>query len=143
MAKAGKIRRIYLTTTSGEPAVTTNTWISGETSNSLNINRATIGFSDKSSEWDDFMAGKGSWDASANFNLDNSSTAKQKEMLQALVAGTKVKIFIGELADGEQSDGVAGDALITSISESSEQDGIVSRDISFQGCGAPTPVYPS
>ena len=64
-------------------------------------------------------------------------------MLQALVAGTKVKIFIGELADGEQSDGVAGDALITSISESSEQDGIVSRDISFQGCGAPTPVYPS
>lgn len=144
MAKAGKLRRIYLTTVTGEdPVVTTNTWISGEISNSLNINRETIGFSDKASEWDDFLAGKGSWDASASFNLDNSADGKQKELLQSLVSGTKVKLFIGELAEGAQSDGIGGDAIITSISESSDVGGVVSRDISFRGCGAPVPVYPA
>lgn len=144
MAKAGKLTKIYVTTIStGETPVTTNTWIAGELSNSLSMNMGTVGYSDKASAWEDFFALKGNWDASASFNLDNSASGQQKSLLQSFVAGTKVKIFIGELSEGAQSDGIGGEAIITAVSQSSDQDGVVSRDISFQGCGAPTPVYPA
>ncbi len=62
MAKSGRERKIYLTTieeVEEGPDVITNTWIAGETSNSLDISRETFGGGDKSSTWDDFFAGKG------------------------------------------------------------------------------------
>lgn len=147
MAKSGRERKIYLTTiVKGEganPDVTTNTWIAGETSNSLDISRETFGGGDKSSTWDDFFAGKGSWSGSASFNLDNSADEKQITLLDSLVAGTKVLLFIGELdEDSKQSDGIGGMAIITSISETNADGSVSSRDISFQGDGTPSVAKP-
>ena len=148
MAKSGRERKIYLTTIvdgGEEPDVITNTWIAGETSNSLDISRETFGGGDKSSTWDDFFAGKGSWSGSAAFNLDNSADQEQITLLNSLVAGTKVLLFIGELDDDDdaQSDGIGGTAIITSISETNADGSVSSRDISFQGDGEPEVVEPS
>ena len=145
MAKSGRERKIYLTTIEeGDPDVITNTWIAGETSNSLDISRETFGGGDKSSTWDDFFAGKGSWSGSASFNLDNSADQEQITLLTSLVAGTKVLLFIGELdEDKAQSDGIGGTAIITSISETNADGSVSSRDISFQGNGEPEVVPPS
>lgn len=148
MAKSGRERKIYLTTIVDNedptPDVITNTWIAGETSNSLDISRETFGGGDKSSKWDNFFAGKGSWSGSASFNLDNSADEEQITLLNSLVAGTKVLLFIGELDEDEkQSDGIGGTAIITSISETNADGSVSSRDISFQGDGTPSVVAPS
>jgi predicted secreted protein len=143
MATAGINRKIYITTIVTNATV--NTWIAGETSNSFDISDSPIDVSDKESAWDAFISGQKTWSASADFNLDNSSTGKQKELLQNLITGTKVKIFIGIVSGTTpvQTDGIAGEAIIESISESAEKGGIVSRSISFKGTGAPTPVFPA
>lgn len=136
MAVSGRTRKIYLSVEGGA----TNTWISGEISNSLDISRETFGGADKSSLWDDFFAGKGSWSGSASFNLDNTAGGGQISLLNSIIAGTYVYLFVGELSGGAQSDGIFGKAIVTSVSESNADGSVSSRDISFQGCGAPTKV---
>lgn len=136
MAVSGRTRKIYLS--SSDKA--TNTWIVGETSNSLDISRETFGGGAKEDEWDDFFAGRGSWTASASFNLDNSADKNQISLLSSLIAGTKVHLFIGTVTGGAQTEGVWGEALVTSVSESNADGSVSSRDVSFQGCGAPTKV---
>lgn len=136
MAVSGRARKIYLS--SSDKA--TNTWIVGETSNNLDISRETFGGGAKEDEWDDFFAGRGSWTASASFNLDNSADKNQISLLNSLIAGTKVYLFIGTVTGGAQTEGVWGEALVTSVSESNADGSVSSRDVSFQGCGAPTKV---
>lgn len=136
MAVSGRTRKIYLSVEGGA----TNTWITGEISNSLDISRETFGGADKSSLWDDFFAGKGSWSGSASFNLDNTAGGGQISLLNSIIAGTYVYLFVGELNGGAQSDGIFGKAIVTSVSESNADGSVSSRDISFQGCGAPTKV---
>lgn len=136
MAVSGRTRKIYLSVEGGA----TNTWITGEISNSLDISRETFGGADKTSLWDDFFAGKGSWSGSASFNLDNTAGGGQISLLNSIIAGTYVYLFVGELSGGAQSDGIFGKAIVTSVSESNADGSVSSRDISFQGCGAPTKV---
>ena len=137
MAVSGRTRKIYLSSSDKS----TNTWIVGETSNSLDISRETFGGGAKEDEWDDFFAGRGSWTASASFNLDNSADKNQISLLNSLIAGTKVYLFIGTVTSGgAQTEGVWGEALVTSVSESNADGSVSSRDVSFQGCGAPTKV---
>ena len=136
MAVSGRTRKIYLSSSDKS----TNTWIVGETSNSLDISRETFGGGAKEDEWDDFFAGRGSWTASASFNLDNSADKNQISLLNSLIAGTKVYLFIGTATGGAQTEGVWGEALVTSVSESNADGSVSSRDVSFQGCGAPTKV---
>lgn len=136
MAVSGRTRKIYLSVEAGA----TNTWIAGEISNSLDISRETFGGADKSSLWDDFFAGKGSWSGSASFNLDNTAGGGQISLLNSIIAGTYVYLFVGELSGGAQSNGIFGKAIVTSVSESNADGSVSSRDISFQGCGAPTKV---
>ena len=136
MAVSGRTRKIYLSSSDKE----TNTWIVGETSNSLDISRETFGGGAKEDEWDDFFAGRGSWTASASFNLDNSADKNQISLLNSLIAGTKVYLFSGTVTAGAQTEGVWGEALVTSVSESNADGSVSSRDVSFQGCGAPTKV---
>ena len=136
MAVSGRTRKIYLSSSDKG----TNTWIVGETSNSLDISRETFGGGAKEDEWDDFFAGRGSWNASASFNLDNSADKNQISLLDSLIAGTKVYLFIGTVTAGAQTEGVWGEALVTSVSESNADGSVSSRDVSFQGCGAPTKV---
>ena len=136
MAVSGRTRKIYLSSSDK----LTNTWIAGEISNSLDISRETFGGTDKASLWDDFFAGKGSWSGSASFNLDNTAGGGQISLLNSIIAGTYVYLFVGELNGGAQGNGIFGKAIVTSVSESNADGSVSSRDISFQGCGAPTKV---
>ena len=139
--KSGNKRRVYITTGS---STTTNTWIAGEQSNSVNYTNNAIDASDKSTEWDQFISGNKSWTATATFNLDNSSTQQQKVLLQSLVNGTEVTIFIGELGSGNGVvEGMSGKAIISAISETAERNGIITREVTFTGSGAPTITYPA
>lgn len=139
--KAGNKRRVYLTTGASQQ---TDTWIAGEQSNSVNYTNNALDASDKSTEWDKFISGNKSWTASATFNLDNSASQQQKALLQALVNGAEVKIFIGELGSGSgRVEGMAGTAIITAISETAERNGIITREVTFTGSGAPSMVYPA
>ena len=106
----------------------------------MDISRETFGGTDKESLWDDFFAGKGSWSGSASFNLDNTAGGGQITLLNSIIAGTYVYLFVGELNGGTQSNGIFGKAIVTSVSESNADGSVSSRDISFQGCGAPTKV---
>ena len=136
MATSGRARKIYLSVEGGS----TNNWIAGEISNSLDISRETFGGTDKESLWDDFFAGKGSWSGSASFNLDNTANGGQITLLNSIIAGTYVYLFVGELNGTAQGNGIFGKAIVTSVSESNADGSVSSRDISFQGCGAPTKV---
>ena len=139
--KSGNKRRVYL---SASGSASSNTWIAGEQSNSVNYTNNALDASDKSIEWDQFISGNKSWTASATFNLDNNASGEQKKLLQALVSGAVVNIFIGELGSTNgRVDGVAGTAIITAISETAERNGIITREVTFQGSGAPTMVYPA
>lgn len=139
--KSGNKRRVYL---SASGSASSNTWIAGEQSNSVNYTNNALDASDKSTEWDQFISGNKSWTASATFNLDNNASGEQKKLLQALVSGAVVNIFIGELGSTNgRVDGVAGTAIITAISETAERNGIITREVTFQGSGAPTMVYPA
>lgn len=139
--KSGNKRRVYITTSGSTP---TNTWIAGEQSNSVNYTNNAIDASDKSTEWDQFISGNKNWTASATFNLDNSATQQQKTLLQSLVNGASVTIFIGELGSGSAVvEGMAGTAIVSAISETAERNGIITREVTFTGSGAPSFTYPA
>ena len=139
--KSGNKHRVYLTTGSGQG---TDTWIAGEQSNSVDINNNAIDASDKSSEWDQFIPGNKNWTVQATFNLDSSATNGQKTLMQSLVNGTKVKVFVGELGSGNgRAEGMAGEAIVTAVSQTAERNGILSRQVTLQGTGAPTFTYPA
>ena len=138
--KSGNKRRVYLTTGSGN----TRTWIAGEQSNSIDYTNNALDASDKSTEWDQFISGNRNWTATATFNLDNAASSQQKTLLQSLISGAAVSIFIGELGSGNAiAEGMAGSAIITSISETAERNGIITREITFTGSGAPTMTFPA
>lgn len=138
--KSGNKRRVYLTTGSGN----TRTWIVGEQSNSIDYTNNALDASDKSTEWDQFISGNKNWTATATFNLDNAASSQQKALLQSLISGAAVSIFIGELGSGNAiAEGMAGSAIITSISETAERNGIITREITFTGSGAPTMTFPA
>ena len=139
--KSGNKRRVYITTSGSTP---TNTWIAGEQSNSVNYTNNAIDASDKSTEWDQFISGNKNWTASATFNLDNSASQQQKTLLQSLVNGASVTIFIGELGSGSAIvEGMAGTAIVSAISETAERNGIITREVTFTGSGAPSFTYPA
>jgi predicted secreted protein len=138
--KSGNKRRVYLTTGSGS----TRTWIAGEQSNSIDYTNNALDASDKSTEWDQFISGNKNWTATATFNLDNAASSQQKSLLQSLMNGDAVSIFIGEIGSGSAiTEGMAGTAIITSISETAERNGIITREITFTGSGAPTMTFPA
>ena len=138
--KSGNKRRVYLTTGSGN----TRTWIAGEQSNSIDYTNNALDASDKSTEWDQFISGNRNWTATATFNLDNAASSQQKTLLQSLISGAQVSIFIGELGSGNAiAEGMAGSAIITSISETAERNGIITREITFTGSGAPSVTFPA
>lgn len=134
---AGKTAKIYIVSTT-TVADDTNTVIGGELNSSVTVNGATIDVSSKDSNWADYIAGQTSWEASGSFISDHG-TAEQEDLYDSLVAGTKVRIFIGTLST-TRTYGVMGNALVTSVSESFDNAGVSTKDISFQGCGEPTRV---
>lgn len=130
MAVNGSSRKVYLRSTDNS----TKTVIGGEMSNSLTVNGVIIDVSDKDSNWAQNIVGQKSWTLSATFNAKTDTASPQNTLFDALVGGTEVKLFIGEI-NGTEVSGYRGIAVIESISESNEKDGSVTRDISFVGNG--------
>lgn len=126
-AENGKDYRIYVT--SGNAA------IAGETSSSITINGTQIDTSSKDSDWNTAIMGSKSWELTGSFVYDNTAGAEQEDMFDALEAGTSVEIFWGKLTSTARTRGYTGTALITSVSISSERDGVVTKEVSFAGTG--------
>lgn len=128
MAIAGKKHRVYIVT--GE---STNTVVVGEISSNWTVNGEVIDVSDKDSDWFQGIMGRRSWEASASFTYAVNSN--QETFFSSLTAGSEVSVFIGEVTTGAQTAGVLGTVLIASISQANEDNGKVTRDMSFTGTG--------
>ena len=136
MAKNGKVGKIYLVT-SGTPDI--DTAIGGELSSNLTINQVIVDVSEKDNDWTEKIGGTKDWSCSGSFNLNEISTSKQVSLFSSLVAGTAVKLFIGEITTGRVF-GYLGDALIESIAVTFDKDAAMTKEISFQGTGELTNI---
>lgn len=136
MAKNGNDHRLYAVEAS------TNTYVAGQTSVNYTMNDELIETSDKLSEWATFISGKKGWSGSCTFNLDNTASAKQIELVKSLKKGMTITIFIGELKEDQQSDGVAGEVYITSVENNADSNAVISRSVNFTGNGEPTIIEP-
>ena len=129
----GNERRVYL---SVDSAHTSLSWLAGEQSNSFNRSLETIDVTDKDGAWAEFIAGRKSATADVTVTLDDTASAEQHKLLQALNAGTTVYVFVGKI--GEPNTPEEGDffqALVTAINDSNEKDNVASRQISLQATG--------
>lgn len=139
MAVVGNTRRLYITDANG----TTNTVIKGEQSNSLNRSLSPIEVTDKDTVWQTFLAGKRGATADATFNLDNSASEKQHDLLKSLHQGTTVFCFVGTVSGqngATRTEGDAFEALVVAVNDTSEQEAVASRQVSLQVSGEVTHV---
>lgn len=136
MATLGNSRKVYIVDSS------TYTWLAGEQSNSVNLTSNTIEVSDKDTIWQKFIAGTRGGTVTVDVHLDNTASQPQHKMLSALVAGTAVKVFVGTLSSNSPSEGMACDAIVSSISDTNNNGEVASRSISLQLTGDPT-LYPA
>ena len=100
MAENGSNRKLYLVKNDS------TTYVVGQTSSNLSLNDELLASSDKMDQWERYISGQKSWSASVTLNLSNNANDKQVEFIKSLVAGTPVDIFLGELKENVQSDGV-------------------------------------
>lgn len=129
MATLGNKRKFYLGTSSSGAW----TWLSGEQSNSFNLNAEMIDVSDKSSEWQQFISGiKG---ATAEVTVFSGSDTQQEQLMNALMAGSSVYCFIGELSGSNATSGYIFQALVSSVGETNDNGAVSSRSISLQVTG--------
>lgn len=113
-------------------------WLAGEQSNSFNLNAEMIDVSDKSSEWQQFISGiKG---ATAEVTVFSGSDSQQERLMNALIAGTSVYCFVGELSGSNTTSGYIFEALVSSIGETNDNGAVSSRSISLQVTGEVEPV---
>ena len=136
-AENGNRRKVYLVEN------TTNTYVVGQTSGSLSLSDELLDVSDKTHEWGEYVSGKKAWSANIGVNLDNTATAEQIKFVESLVAGTKVKVFIGVLSADQQSDGILGEAYVASVEDTFDNGAVSSRSISLTGTGVPTIIKPA
>lgn len=128
MATLGNKRRFYLGASSGGSW----TWLQGEQSNSMNLSAEMINVSDKSSEWSQFISGIKGATAEVTVFADD----EQANLISALIAGTIVYCFVGELSGTNPTSGYTFQALVSSIGETNDNGAVASRSISLQVTGA-------
>lgn len=139
MATLGNERRAYITIgTSGTPT----TWLSGEQSNNFNRTAEAIETSDKSTVWQQFIAGKRGATAEITVYTDDTSAGPQYNAIKALHQGSYVRVFIGTLSSNSPSEGDVFTALVTAVSDTNDQGSVATRNISLQASGEVT-HYPS
>lgn len=130
MAKLGNKRKCYV----GTSKTGAWTWLKGEQSNNYNLTAGQIEVSDKDTEWQSFIAGIKGATASVTVFTDNAD-AQQKKMVSALMNGSTVYVFIGELNGTSVKEGDIFEALVTSISETNDNGSVSTRDISLVATG--------
>lgn len=136
MAENGNKRKVYLTDGKGTG---TFTWVAGETSSNLSLQRNMIETSDKGSEHATFIAGRQSGTASVTVNLDDSATDSQRKMVKAFYDGQTIFIFQGEVGtDGNApTNGTAYEALISGLDRDYPDDALVTATFNLQITGKP------
>lgn len=120
----GKDYRLYVKSGSAQ------TPLAGESSSNLNLSADVIEVSDKGNSWKEFLAGMKGGTADATLYADNEDAA-QNAALNALMVGEKVECFFGKLDES----GYSFNAIVTSLGESADIGGAVSRSISMQTTG--------
>lgn len=142
MTQLGNNRKVYIVTGTG---TLTYTWLAGEQTNNFNRTAEAIETSDKSTEWAQFISGKKGATAEVTVFTDDANTGKQYSAIQALHAGSLVKVFIGTLTGTttlSPSEGDLFEAIVTAISDTNDVGSVASRSISLTASGAVT-HYPS
>lgn len=138
MAQLGNTRRVYIVTGT-TPSYNV---MAGEQNNSVNRTAEAIEVSDKTTDWAQFIAGKKGATAEVTVFLSDLNTDQQHAVLQALTAGSKVKVFIGTLSSNSPSQGDLFEAIVTAISDTNDVGAVATRNISLTATGAIT-HYPS
>lgn len=137
MAVLGNTRRVYIVTGT---TTLTYTWLTGEQTNSFNRTAEALEYSDKSTVWAQFLAGKRGATAEVTVYVDDSN-AQQKAALKALHDGETVKVFIGTLTTGQNpapSEGDVFEAVVTAISDTNDNGAVATRSMSLTATGAVT-----
>ena len=137
MAVLGNTRRVYIVTGTNS---NTYTWLTGEQTNNFNRTSEALEYSDKSTVWSQFLAGKRGATAEVTVYVDDANT-EQKAVLTALHNGTKVKVFIGTLTTGQTvapSEGDLFEAIVTAISDTNDNGSVATRSMSLTATGAVT-----
>ena len=122
--------KLYLTTESMDEF----TWISGEQTSSINLSVDMLEVSDKSSEWKQFIPSIKGGTIDATFFAEYGNT-QQSALIESLMVGSKVYVFVGEIVDEEPKNGYFFAAYVTSISDSFDNAGVVPRSVSLQITG--------
>lgn len=136
MAKLGNKNKVYILTGQAEGQPSASDWLVGETSNSFNLNANLVEVSDKSTAWQSFISGIKGATLDVTVNVD-SKDAKQKALLDALMNGSEVDAYVGDI---DESSGFKFKALVGSISDTSDNGSVASRSFSLTANGAVTPV---
>lgn len=134
MAVLGNTRRVYIVTGSSS---LTYTWLTGEQTNSFNRTSEALEYSDKSTVWSQFLAGKRGATAEVTVYVDDIN-AQQKAALSALHNGTTVLVYIGTLTSGNTPAPSEGDyfqAIVTSVSDTNDNGSVATRAISLTATG--------
>ena len=141
MAHNGNKRKVYLTDGKGTG---TFTWVAGETSSNLSLQRNMIETSDKRSDHATFVAGRQSGTATVSVNLDDSATDSQRKMVKAFYDGQTIFVFHGEVGDDGKTpaSGTAYEALISGLDRDYPDDAVVTATFNLQLTGAPV-EYPT
>ena len=123
MAYNGNSRKIYLTDGLGTGNFV---WVAGETASSLNLSRNMIAVTDKSSQAEDYMAGRLSGTASVTVNLDDSATDSQRKMVKSFYNGQKLFVYQGEVGNANvPANGTAYEALVSGLDRDYPDDVVV------------------
>lgn len=128
MATSGNLKKLYVSVAG------VHTAIGGELSSSMDTTGNEIDISSKDSAWDEFITGNKNWTCSASFIGNDTANGQQELLWDALVAGTIVNIFYGTIIGGVAL-GKVGSAYVTSVSEKSDKDAVVTKDVTFKGSG--------
>ena len=121
----GKAYQLYV------KAADADTPLAGESSSNLNLSADVIEVSSKGSEWKEYLAGMKGATVDATLYADNEDAA-QNAVLNALMVGDTVECFFGKLSES----GYRFNAIVTSLGESADLGGAVTRSISLQVTGA-------
>lgn len=126
MSKLGHHYKLYVTTGNASSFVT------GETSSSLNISQDMVEVSDKESRWKKYIAGLIGGTVDATLYADEDSP-EQMALLKSLYNGEEVTCFLGIVKDDSKKEyGDAFSAIVASIGSTYDNGAAVSRSVSLQ-----------
>ena len=139
MAVLGNTRRVYIVTGT---TTLTYTWLTGEQTNNFNRTSEALEYSDKSTVWAQFIAGKRGATAEITVYTDDTTGEPQYNAIKALHNGSTVRVFIGVLNGSSPSQGDVFTAIVTAISDTNDTGSGASRTISLTATGEVS-HYPS